>query len=626
MSTITSRWTVGRTAAVVGLLAATLVPLGSVGAAPAEPKPPETTTQPEAPLPNTYDDTATSGQPIAIAPGQPLGKASSTRKSVTITAVTPKRGNTSVVRVLVLATKRPQLSVNGHGATKALRKVTAVGGVKALDRSHHRTYGITVALAKLRKGSHAQNGKLRIHIAAPGLSLIGKNTYANTMEEPIASSHMCANLRSLDPGLHGSGITVKMENKRLFGPAIKGFAHLRIFGAYVVQRACGVTVPASFTNVVENTSSAATPSANTQPATPEPINTDPGSEDAVVLVQGWNGGGSFQTPDGNCPGRYGYLTQLADGLKAAGIHNVFEVPASTEKIYNGGPAITSSVPGCSLPAGMQISDVYGTLDENGAALARFLNHISETWNIKRVWLVGHSDGGMWSRAVVDHAAAMPNIEIKAINTIDTPHNGSYLAAVAGWLQTPCTGSVKNEVLCILEKGATKTAVALLTKFVKQAGIAKAGANATYELSGEYSKQWNARMKGVLGQIPLYASSATAVDLPKKWPNWTKPLLTNALKGKAKDGSFVFPNDVFVGLGSQQATGLQSAGVIPSLSCHAPVGGIHTGLPNSFMEGLDMAGMLLPNSSTQVYDNPQVINDIAQSISGTPNTSACPRKS
>jgi pimeloyl-ACP methyl ester carboxylesterase len=85
-------------------------------------------------------------------------------------------------------------------------------------------------------------------------------------------------------------------------------------------------------------------------------------------------------------------------------------------------------------------DSYGDIDENGVRLARFLKWV-QSEGVTRVWLVGHSNGGMWSRSAMDHRADLVGLQIASITTIDTPHNGSMIADLAqvvrGYRYVPC---------------------------------------------------------------------------------------------------------------------------------------------------------------------------------------------
>jgi hypothetical protein len=124
----------------------------------------------------------------------------------------------------------------------------------------------------------------------------------------------------------------------------------------------------------------------------------PGS--AVVLVSGFNTTTPFTSSDPSCAGREGATwsapTGPAAALKRAG-YTVFTAPAARA---GGSPGAPCAGGGPAPPASATIDSNNGGLDANGRALLRFLAFLRSGYGLTRVQLVGHSDGGMWSRAAI----------------------------------------------------------------------------------------------------------------------------------------------------------------------------------------------------------------------------------
>ncbi len=58
-----------------------------------------------------------------------------------------------------------------------------------------------------------------------------------------------------------------------------------------------------------------------------------------------------------------------------------------------------------LPDGSMVIDSNGETDANGAALAELIAFLRDSYGVTNVHLVGHSDGGLWSRAGITQNAA-----------------------------------------------------------------------------------------------------------------------------------------------------------------------------------------------------------------------------
>ena len=150
---------------------------------------------------------------------------------------------------------------------------------------------------------------------------------------------------------------------------------------------------------------------------------------AVVIVSGGAAVSPFTTPDviaqqGMAAGST--ATFLRKGLLDAGF-TVFTSPAS----IGGGPALEDtefsgfSDPAITLPAELTVNCV-GPIDDAGQRLANFLEYVNETFGTTTFDLIGHSMGGLFSRASI-HELTRRNssLTVRSLATIGTPWQGSF---------------------------------------------------------------------------------------------------------------------------------------------------------------------------------------------------------
>ena len=156
----------------------------------------------------------------------------------------------------------------------------------------------------------------------------------------------------------------------------------------------------------------------------------------------------------------------------------------------------------------------GHVDDAGVSLAAFLEYLHETEGVTAINLVGHSMGGLFSRAairVLQQSAS--KISIRSLTTIGTPHWGSFAAEFAyGYVPLSSCGSGPYSAFCEL----------VMTAFNSTAHTHSTGAAAdiTYaNLAGPAG--WNAAQAGVLDGIPV---TLLAGDIavseggdPRVWP-------------------------------------------------------------------------------------------------------------
>lgn len=162
--------------------------------------------------------------------------------------------------------------------------------------------------------------------------------------------------------------------------------------------------------------------------------TAPSSENrAVVVVSGGGSRTPFTTPTEACSDAEGFLsagntaTGLRDYLLAQG-KQVYTAPTMEEFGPVGSPAADSYQPFADcpvvLPEALTITS-SGDIGWGGERLARFVQYLHDEYGVTDVDFVGHSNGGLWSRAAT---WVMKNtnspVTVRSITTLSTPHDGS----------------------------------------------------------------------------------------------------------------------------------------------------------------------------------------------------------
>jgi len=209
---------------------------------------------------------------------------------------------------------------------------------------------------------------------------------------------------------------------------------------------------------------------------------------------------------------------------------------------------------------------------------------------------------------MDYASFMSGVSVDSITTIDTPYTGSFLANTAADRTSGC-GSL-NPSCDALE--------AILNYF--SSSLAQGAA--LDEMTSSYMVDWNSRMANVAGTTPFYAASAIGLNDPDTF---------NSLSSGTGSQPFYNPNDVAVGIASQQAQGLVENGTIASLACFATIPGLHTQVPSDLIstgQDIDLINTypgrnVFPNSTTPVTTNPMNITNVTNVLNGSPPTAACP---
>jgi len=151
---------------------------------------------------------------------------------------------------------------------------------------------------------------------------------------------------------------------------------------------------------------------------------------AVVMVSGGGTVTPFTTPSLACKrglAAGNSLTALRTALLAKG-KQVYTAPVMMPwgTVSEPDPQSFGAFGDCPvvLPEQMTIMSL-GDIDASGEKLARFLDHLHNTYGVSDVDLVGHSNGGLYSRAAtrILRQTQAP-VRIRSITMLGTPNNGS----------------------------------------------------------------------------------------------------------------------------------------------------------------------------------------------------------
>lgn len=254
---------------------------------------------------------------------------------------------------------------------------------------------------------------------------------------------------------------------------------------------------------------------------------------AVVLVSGFDTTTPFSTSAPNCAGKEGPTwspsTGVAAALKQAG-YAAFTAPVLQSDTPAPPPCLG---PGQSAPPPTATIHSNGELDANGRALIALFQFLATTYGVTSVQLVGHSDGGLWSRSAITQMDANPSdpLTVQSLTTLGTPHTGSFGADLAVTLDNGrCEQPDRVErLLCDLVLD------------IIQAEFGSLGPEAIEQLTYPFLAGWNPRQ--AIG-CPVPVIGGTYVNLPV-------------------DGyTYYDPDDGIVGIASALAAGSKSIGGQP----------------------------------------------------------------
>ena len=239
---------------------------------------------------------------------------------------------------------------------------------------------------------------------------------------------------------------------------------------------------------------------------------------AVVVVSGGGAVSPFTTPTEACTSGLAAGntdTALREYLLGQG-KQVFTAPANMVPgvVTEPDPSSFGAFGDCppALPANMTITSTED-IDLSGERLTRFLGYLNETYGISEVDLVGHSNGGLYSRAAIrDLKDSGSPITVTSLTTLGTPHQGNVPSRYA-------TGEITLAEACQGDAACED----FDRKWKKYArGAAVSMENTQSYLDGPQG--WNARQKGVLDGIPVtllagsyFMNEKGAAEDPDIWP-------------------------------------------------------------------------------------------------------------
>ncbi|MBB3750159.1 pimeloyl-ACP methyl ester carboxylesterase [Mycolicibacterium sp. BK634] len=250
---------------------------------------------------------------------------------------------------------------------------------------------------------------------------------------------------------------------------------------------------------------------------------------AVVIVSGGDATTPYTGPDQAC--KTGLAagntdTALREYLLSKG-YTVYTSPAMAGR----GQVVDQTGFGpfgvcpITLPENMTV-DSTGSIDTAGEHLARFLNWLHTDKGVTEIDFVGHSMGGLYSRAAIRVLTSTNSpLKVRSLTTIGTPWQGSYLSDWANGLVplTDCKGDTFCETAMKNFADEVKRLMAGSGREVNQAFLM--GKNG-----------WNEYQSGVLNKIPVVLIGGKKFTKdgqvnPAVWPNDGIVALQSAL---AKD--------------------------------------------------------------------------------------------
>lgn len=243
-----------------------------------------------------------------------------------------------------------------------------------------------------------------------------------------------------------------------------------------------------------------------------PAHSAPGR--AVVIVSGGDAVSPFTTPGEACGSGLAAGntdTALRENLLAAG-HTVYTSPAMAGR----GPVTDQTGFGAfgdcpiTLPEIMTV-DSTASIDLAGEHLARFLSYLHDTRGVDVVDVVGHSMGGLYSRAAFRVLQSLGSpIRIRSLTTLGTPWQGSFLSDYANGLTTlaDCAGDTSCE----------KASQAMADEVTRLQTGSGREVNQGYLMGPQ---GWNEYQAGVLDRIPVVLVGGARFTHPGPvtvWPN------------------------------------------------------------------------------------------------------------
>ena len=282
---------------------------------------------------------------------------------------------------------------------------------------------------------------------------------------------------------------------------------------------------------------------------------------AVVIVSGGAAVSPFTTPTQACKAGLSAGntdTALREYLLKQG-RRVFTAPA----MFGRGPVKDQTGFGAFsncpivLPEVMTYNSI-GDIDLAGERLVRFIDYLNKNYNVKSIDFVGHSMGGLFSRAAIKILKDTDSkIKVRSLTTIGTPWEGTYLADYTN--STIPMATCNGDAFC--EKG-----MALFKKTVDANPPGAGGLVTSKVLSGQGG--WNEAQGDALSGVPVVMIGGNYFNykgVPQVWPNDGIVAIDSALARNVSDKvlphrrCYTFPNthSIFISsaIGAEWPTGL-----------------------------------------------------------------------
>ena len=237
---------------------------------------------------------------------------------------------------------------------------------------------------------------------------------------------------------------------------------------------------------------------------------------AVVIVSGGDAVSPFTTPDQAC------ATGLAAGNTDTAIRDYLLAKGYTtytSPAMNGRGQVTDQqgfgafgVCPITLPENMTVNST-GSIDTAGEHLARFVTWLHKDKGVTEVDFVGHSMGGLYSRAAIRVLATTDSpVKVRSLTTIGTPWQGSYLSDYA------------NDLIGISECQRDMFCETGMRDF--KARVLQLNSGSGREVNKAFlmgKGGWNEFQSGVLDKIPVVLIAgdrfkSPGAPNPGVWPN------------------------------------------------------------------------------------------------------------
>ena len=181
---------------------------------------------------------------------------------------------------------------------------------------------------------------------------------------------------------------------------------------------------------------------------------------AVVLVHGLGMNRHFWRDAARCQalGGLGPLTMFLAGPPAEDEERLFSTGTPDPELTGLGDRLEEE--GFSLASWSQ-QNPLGPAGPALEELNQVVHTVAETWSDKKIFLVGHSRGGVLAR---NYLLSHVNPVISGLVTICSPHNGTRLASYADFLRP--MGGILEKILPVNTNGSIVLAMKRFVDFIK----------------------------------------------------------------------------------------------------------------------------------------------------------------